>query len=167
MKCVPTAKRIVGLLVSEGYRVILAAGGQREFLGIFPHNPNVVTYLYAPLLTILPHADILVTHGGQMTVFEALQHQVPVAVLPFQPEQAHNGVCLERMGCGIRLIPPQPFQGKSDIYTSAFDRMSDREITSRIDKLVRSAATKKNLAEARNVISQYSGAEKIADVLGE
>ena len=165
--CVPTAKRIVGLLVSEGYRVILAAGGQREFLDIFPNNPNVIAYLYAPLLTILPHANILVTHGGQMTIFEALQHQVPVAVLPFQPEQAHNGVCLERMGCGIRLISPQPFQGNPDIYTSAFDRMSDREITSRIDKLVRSAATKKNLAEARNVISQYSGAEKIADVLGE
>jgi len=165
--CVPTAKRIVGLLVSKGYRVVFAAGGQREFLDIFLHDPHVITYMFAPLLTILPHADVLVTHGGQMTVFEALQAEVPVVVMPFQPEQAHNGVCLERLGCGVRLIPPQPFQGNPGIYISALDRMSDDAISAKIDSLVHSTATKTNLARACNLISQYSGAEKIADLLGD
>jgi|GEM_PF-1484048 len=165
--CLPAAKRIIGILVDRGYRVLLAAGGQKEFLNMFPDDPRVTAYTFAPLPGILPHTDILVTHGGQMTVFEALQNEVPVVVMPFQPEQAHNGVCLERMGCGTRLVPPQPFQGNPSIFIDALGRMTDEEIGSKVDGLVQNPMTKRRLTEAREIIGRYGGIEKIADVLGE
>jgi UDP:flavonoid glycosyltransferase YjiC (YdhE family) len=84
-----------------------------------------------------------------MTVFEALQNRVPVIVMPFQPEQAHSGVCLERIGCGRRLIPPQPFQGNSSVYIEAFNRMTDNEIKSKIRELTDDPKIGERLSEVK------------------
>ncbi len=165
--CLNVTKRIIRILIEKGYRVLLAAGGQTEFLGLLPDDPQITVYNYASIPEMLPFASLLVTHGGQMTIFEALQYQVPVAVMPFQPEQAHNGVCLERMGCGTRLVPSRPFQGNSNAYIDALDSMTDEEIAGKISRLIKDPMTKKHLAEASDILSRYDGAGKIADLLGE
>ncbi len=69
-----TVQRIVNILRSMDYLVIVAAGGQKEMLDI-KGGPGVKVYNFAPLLKIFPHASLLVTHGGQMTVFEALKNK--------------------------------------------------------------------------------------------
>jgi len=163
--CLSSAQRIIRVLVDMGYRVLLAAGGQKEFLNILPGVSHVVTCTYAPLHLILPHASLLVTHGGQLTVFEALQNKVPIAVMPFQPEQAHNGVCLERLGCGVRLVPPHPFQGNSKVYVDALDNMTDDAIASKITGLVKNPSTSEKLAAISKVIDTYGGVRKLVDVL--
>jgi UDP:flavonoid glycosyltransferase YjiC (YdhE family) len=165
--CVSAAKRIINVLIDRGYHVVLAAGGQKEFFNLMPGDPRVTTYMFAPLPTILPHTALLVTHGGQMTIFEALQNRVPVVVMPFQPEQAHNGVCLERLGCGTRLVSPQLFQGNSSIYNDALDRMTDAEIVFKISNLIQNTMTEERLAAVSKIIGNYNGSAKIADMLGE
>jgi len=69
---------------------------------------------------IIHRAALTLCHGGQLTVFEALAGRSPVLVLPLQPEQAHNGLCLARLGCGRSLLPPRPFLGDSRTYVDAF-----------------------------------------------
>ncbi len=165
--CLGTVKRIITVLLDMGYRVLLAAGGQPELLSILPKEPRVTTCAFAPLHRILPHAALLVTHGGQMTVFEALQEGVPVLVMPFQPEQAHNGLCLERLGCGKRLVSAEPFQGNSTVYLNALERMTDAEIGAKISSLVLHPQIKGRLAETREVIRRYGGAQALADSLEE
>src|SRR5208283_1373181 len=78
--CVSAAKRIINILLRKGYHVFLAAGGQKEIFNLMHGNPRVTTFMFAPLPTILPYTSLLVTHGGQMTIFEALQNRVPVVV---------------------------------------------------------------------------------------
>ncbi len=163
--CLSTVKRIITVLLGRGYRVLLAAGGQPELCTIMPGDPRVITCVYAPLHEILPHAALLVTHGGQMTVFEALREGVPVLVMPFQPEQAHNGLCLERLGCGRRLVTAEPFQGNSTVYLNALDRMTDDEIASRIKSLVLHPELRQRLSDMQAIISRYGGAKALADSL--
>jgi UDP-N-acetylglucosamine:LPS N-acetylglucosamine transferase len=163
--CVPSARRLVNVLTGLGYQVLLAAGGQKEYLAMMPADPRVVIHTFAPLHEILPHASLLVTHGGQMTVFEALQSKVPVAVMPFQSEQAHNGVCLERLGCGIRLIPSHPFQGDPRVYIDALARMTDEEIASRITLLVEDRRLAGSLARVQQFLGHYGGAAAFAHIL--
>lgn len=165
--CLTAVKRIITVLLDMGYRVLLAAGGQPELLSVLPDDPRIITCSFAPLHEILPHAALLVTHGGQMTVFEALQNGVPVLVMPFQPEQAHNGLCLERLGCGRRLVSADPFQGNSTVYTNALDRMTDDEIGARISGLVLHPQIKSRLSETRDIIRRYRGVEALADSLEE
>ena len=124
---------------------------------MMPADPRVVIQTFAPLHEILPHASLLVTHGGQLTVFEALQNHVPVVVMPFQPEQAHNGVCLERLGCGIRLVPPYPFQGNPQVYIEALANMSDADIASRITALVEDPRLADSLARVKTMLARYGG----------
>ncbi len=157
--------RIVRLLLESGYKVIVAAGGQKEMFNIEPSDSRVIVLKYAPLTAIFPHASLLVTHGGQMTVFEALQNQVPVLVMPFQPEQAHNGVCLERIGCGNRLIPSTLFSGLSEDYIKAFARITDDEIRTKINNLVGNSNIKKHLNQIKQALDHYRGVETLVKFL--
>jgi len=160
-------ERIVKLLLELGYQVLVAAGGQKELLNVMPSEQLVTTCLFAPLNDIFPNASLLVSHGGQMTVFESLYNKVPVVVMPSHPEQAHSGVCLERIGCGKRLIPPQLFLSDSGVYINEFNRMSDDELLLLIDDFVNNPQTPKQLAEISEVIGKFKGAEAVASMLEE
>jgi UDP:flavonoid glycosyltransferase YjiC (YdhE family) len=158
-------KRMIRVLVDMGYRVIVAGGGQMVASDKVPEQDGVTACLFAPLERILPHASLIISHGGQMTVFEALHNKVPVIVMPFQPEQAHNGICLERIGCGRLLVPSRTFVGSSRIYTDALDRMKDQDIKSAIISLVDNPETGKCLDQISDVLRHYHGPETVASSL--
>lgn len=154
------ATRVVRLLAGLGYRVILAAGGQSELVEAAAHHPRVTVCRFAPLHLLFPHAKLLVCHGGQMTVFEAQAHAVPVLVLPLQPEQAHNGVCLERLRAGRRLIPPQVFRGDSRVYTDAFQAMSAESFCSLVSDFSDGSGAA-GVREAQRMLSRYDGVKAV------
>jgi UDP:flavonoid glycosyltransferase YjiC (YdhE family) len=167
MANVATTRRMTGVLLDLGYHVVVASGGHQELVPIMPHESRVTTHMFAPLREIFPYASLVVSHGGQMTIFEALHSQVPVTVMPFHPEQAHNGVCLERIGCGKRLVPPQAFRGDPNVYREALNRMRDEEIKSIITGLLKDPQTPRRLAEAKNIQARYGGAGKLIRMLEE
>ena len=160
-----TAGRIIPLLLDLGYNVLIASGGQKNILEGMPQNSRVIALTYAPLHRLLPHASLVISHGGQMTMFEALQNKVPVIVMPFQPEQAHNGVCLERIGCGSRLVPSMPFQGNPLVYIDALRSMTDDEVKSKISSLVENPDTPRRLQHIKGVMGRYEGVQKLVTVL--
>ena len=56
---------------------------------------------------ILPAIDLVVCHGGNGTLYQALAHGVPVLCSPCVFEQEWNVAAVERLGLGERL-PPRP-----------------------------------------------------------
>lgn len=157
--------RMIDILCELGYKVIVAAGGQEELVSMLKNESRVHTYLFAPIEKLLPHASLVVCHGGQMTIFESLEHEVPVVVLPFHPEQAHNGICLEKIGCGRMLVPACRFVGNSSVYIDKLDEIADEKIKSMIIELVDNPETKKNLKSFKNVMAKYNGLETITSQL--
>ena len=158
-------KRILRLLLDLGYNIFIAGGGQQGLQAIMPAEPRVTACKFAPLSKLFLHASLVICHGGQMTVFEALYNRVPVVVMPFQPEQAHNGVCLERLGCGCRLVPPQPFRQNPWVYTEALNGMRDDEIKAKITNLVSNPQTALRLTEVKEALDRYNGADTLAAML--
>lgn len=158
------ATRLVGLLADLDYRVVLAAGGQSELVEAAVQHPNVTVCRFAPLHLLFPHAKLLVCHGGQMTVFEALAHGVPVLVLPLQPEQAHNGVCLERLGAGRRLIPAQVFRGDSRVYTDAFQSVSDERFRAMVSDFT-SGTGAPGVREAQRILARFDAVQTLCSHL--
>ncbi len=159
--------RLINILYDLGYKVIVAAGGQEKLLSSLRDDPRVKSFLFAPVDKILPYASLVVCHGGQMTIFEALAREVPVAVVPFHPEQAHNGVCLERVGCGCMLTPACRFIGNSAVYTDTLERTGDEQLKASILELVENPDTKKNLKRFKNIIARYNGLETLTSFLGQ
>ena len=158
-------KRIVSILLEMGYRVVLAAGGQNDLLANVANHSNLSKYLFAGISDLLPFADLVISHGGQMTVFEALRNRVHVMVIPFQPEQLHNGLCLERIGCGARLIVPEPFMGNGNVYVDAFNRTTDAEIKHKLETIANCRSIVLNLAKYAEILNKYSGVEKLAELI--
>lgn len=161
---VEVATRTVRGLVELGYQVILAAGGQTELLKAAIDHPRVTVCHFAPLHLLYPHAKLLICHGGQMTVLEALAHRVPVLVMPLQPEQAHNGLCLERLGAGRRLLPPVVFRGDSSVYTEAFDSMDDDRFCTLVSDFTR-GVDQALLHGAQRMLGRFDGVQTLCDHL--
>jgi len=53
--------------------------------------------------TVLPHAALFATHGGQASVSEGLVHGVPMLILPLGRDQSRVGKHLAEYGAGILL----------------------------------------------------------------
>ena len=160
-------QKIIKILLKMGYSVLLAAGGHAELLKTIPDKPRLYKYLFAPIHHILPYASLIITHGGQMTIFESLLHKVPVVVMPLQPEQLHNGLCLERTGCGCRLVIPEPFRGNKNVYSKALYDTSDTDIEAKIKKLTNNPQTSICLKKMSEKIKKYNCTENLTKMAEE
>jgi UDP:flavonoid glycosyltransferase YjiC (YdhE family) len=58
-----------------------------------------------PQVALLGHASLLVTHGGNNSVTEALAHGVPLLVMPFSSDQFDGAAAIERHLAGVALDP--------------------------------------------------------------
>jgi UDP:flavonoid glycosyltransferase YjiC (YdhE family) len=49
---------------------------------------------------LLPHCDVVVSHGGSGSVIGALAHGLPSIVIPMGADQPHNAARCEALGVG-------------------------------------------------------------------
>jgi UDP:flavonoid glycosyltransferase YjiC (YdhE family) len=97
-------RKLVEAFHREPVQVILASGHTPiEMLGDLPEHWVVEPYLPQPAL--LPHCDLVVTHGGNNTVTEALTAGVPLLVGPLSTDQFAGGADVEEAGLG-RVFDP-------------------------------------------------------------
>ena len=158
------ADRIKQVLGAMGFHILLAAGGQHELIREVSSEPWFTVCDFVPLHQLWSKVDLLVSHGGQMTIFEALKHKVPIAVMPFQPEQAHNGVCLEAIGCGKRLSAGQPFLGNSKVYRDALLAGGERRLRNIFTQL-QDSQTAFCLDCAKEQMDRYRGLPNLLPLL--
>lgn len=73
-------------------------------LGTIPANLRVEDWV--PQADVLPHAAVLVCHGGSGTVLGGLAAGVPQVVVPFGADQPENAKRIAAIGAGLALINP-------------------------------------------------------------
>jgi UDP:flavonoid glycosyltransferase YjiC (YdhE family) len=84
-------------------RMLVTIGRDRDPRDIGPVGPNVHVARWVPQADVMPHADVLVCHGGSGTVTAGLAAGVPMAVLPLFADQPHNARRVADLGAGIAL----------------------------------------------------------------
>jgi len=70
-------------------------------LGIQPAHVRIERYV--PQAEILPHVDLVVSHGGSGSVLGALAHGRPMVVLPIGADQPLNAERISALGVGRSL----------------------------------------------------------------
>ena len=96
--------RIADALQHIGVRAAIASGAtKRDTLGHFPDDWIVAPQL--PQVAMLASADLIVHHGGNNSVQEALAAGVRQVVLPFSTDQFSNAADLERLGSACAMSP--------------------------------------------------------------
>jgi UDP:flavonoid glycosyltransferase YjiC (YdhE family) len=74
--------------------------------GVFgPQPANVHIESYIPQSLLLPHCDLVVSHGGSGTVVAALTHGLPQVLIPMGADQPLNGERVATLGLGTCLEP--------------------------------------------------------------
>lgn len=120
-------RRVVEAFRREQVQLVLASGvTPREELGELPDDWIVEPYLPQPAL--LRECDLVVTHGGNNTVTEALWAGVPLLVCPFSTDQFAGAEDVRRAGLGDVFDP---------------NRAAPREIAARARALLRSPAPRR------------------------
>ncbi|POH62177.1 glycosyltransferase [Cryobacterium zongtaii] len=96
--------RVAEALRGLDVRVAIAVGStDAAELGPIPESWLVRSFL--PQVTVLGHAALAVTHGGNNSVTEAMTAGVPLLVLPFSTDQFAGAAALDEAGFGISLDP--------------------------------------------------------------
>ena len=62
---------------------------------------NVLMVNYSPQLKILKHADMMVTHGGGSSIYEALNQEVPMLIIPPKDVFDYNGNAARMVYLGV------------------------------------------------------------------
>lgn len=156
------AARLTAVLLSMGFSVARASGGAGK---VPDEGPRVASFEFLPMPEALARAALVACHGGQGIAFEALGQRVPVAVVPFQPEQAQNGRCLERLGCGLRLEHgPVALPGEPSAEESFLSRPV-AGVAKRIDALLSAREGPSRRRAAAEMVGRSGGIAALASAL--
>ena len=97
-------RRIVSAFRTLPVRLVVASGvTPRSALGAIPPDWHVASYLPQP--EVLRSCDLVISHGGNNTVTEALWAGVPLLVCPFSTDQFAGAEDVRRAGLGDVFDP--------------------------------------------------------------
>ena len=140
-------RSLVGSLAGMPYRVIVSKGPQHEQLEL---ADNMVGEEFLPQASILPHVDVVITHGGNNTVTESLYFGKPMVVLPVFWDQYDNAQRMDESGFGVRL----------DTYGH-----EPRQLPSAIDALVADAELRERLNAVSSRLQEAPGTVRAAGLI--
>jgi len=97
----PLLRRVYDDLSKLPYRFVVTTGGQAsdETVAMAPENFRITDY--APGRAILKRCAAIIFHGGNSTMYQALEAGVPTIALWNQLEQKLTGAMLEKRGMGL------------------------------------------------------------------
>lgn len=96
--------RIAAALQRVEARVAMAIGSN-DPVDIGPLPDDWLVRASLPQVSLLREAALLITHGGNNSVTEALTCGVPMLVMPFSTDQFDGAAAIERVAAGLALDP--------------------------------------------------------------
>ncbi len=97
---VPLMERLVQALGRTPYRYVVSMGPQHSEYEL---ADNMTGAEFLPQVSVLPHVDAVITHGGNNTTTECMYFGKPMLVLPIFWDQHDNAQRVHERGYGVRL----------------------------------------------------------------
>jgi MGT family glycosyltransferase len=144
---VPLMRRLVDALARTPFDYIVSMGPQHEKYEL---AENMTGAEFLPQVSVLPHVDAVITHGGNNTTTECLWHGKPMIVLPIFWDQHDNAQRVHETGFGLRL----------PTYT-----FSDEQLERAISVVLTDDALRQRAQTAGERLRRRSGTARAADWL--
>jgi MGT family glycosyltransferase len=93
-------QRLVAELADTPHRYVVSTGPQHAEYEL---AENMVGAEFLPQTSVLPHADAVITHGGNNTTTECMWFGKPMLMLPIFWDQHDNAQRVQETGFGVRL----------------------------------------------------------------
>ena len=132
------AQRALDAVAELPVRALLTAGPALDASHL--RSPaNARTVAFVPHRTVLPHASLMVTHGGWQTVNAALADGVPLVCIPDGRDQPDNAARVLSVNAGVRVSKKSsPSKLRSVIASALEDRSIKQGARAMADALARS-----------------------------
>ncbi|HEX9550735.1 MAG TPA: nucleotide disphospho-sugar-binding domain-containing protein [Candidatus Limnocylindrales bacterium] len=140
-------QRLVDVMGATRHRVIVSKGPLADQIQL---HDNMTGAGFLPQPAILPEVDLVITHGGNNTVTEAVHHGKPMIVLPLFWDQVDNAQRIDELGLGVRLS------------TYGFE---ESELAGAVDRLVADATLSARLSAMSRRIRSTSGTARAAELI--
>ncbi len=140
-------QRVIDCLAATPHRYIVSLGPRHEEITL---APNMWGAEFVPQTSVIPLADLVITHGGNNTTTECLHFGKPMIVLPLFWDQYDNAQRVHELGLGVRL----------DTY-----RFADADLHGVLDRLLGDTALRGQLSWAAAAIQRRDGVRKAAAVI--
>ncbi|WP_433826074.1 glycosyltransferase [Actinoplanes sp. CA-015351] len=140
-------RRVIAVLAKTPHRYIVSKGPLHAEIEL---ADNMYGAEFLPQTSILPQVDLVITHGGNNTVTEALHFGKPMVLLPLFWDQYDNAQRVHELGLGVRL----------DTYG-----FTDEELSASVEKLLGDADLHARLAAISADIRSRDGLRKAADLI--
>lgn len=119
-------------LASLKARLVVTVGGDGDLKLLVPLPPTMHVERFIAQADLLPHCDLVVSHGGSGTFLASLAHGLPQLVLPQGADQFINASALEDCGAGMAL--------RGD--DACADRIHDAAQTLLVDRVFQAKASR-------------------------
>jgi UDP:flavonoid glycosyltransferase YjiC (YdhE family) len=127
--------RVLAGLVDLDVDVVVTVGRQIDPAELGPQPERIRVERYLPHSAVLPHCDLVVSHGGSGSVLGALAHGLPSVLLPMGADQPWNAARCEELGVAVvldamRATPDEVREAVSTVleestYRAAAERVRD------------------------------------------
>ena len=142
-------ERLVDVLSRTSHRYVVSKGPQHD---AYELAENMVGAEFLPQTSILPHVDLVITHGGNNTTTECMYFGKPMILLPIFWDQHDNAQRVHETEHGVHLP------------TYSFDEM---ELVGAIDRLLVDEALQRRLKAASTRLQARPGTRRAADLIEE
>jgi len=141
---------VYDLFKNSEFSAIITTGGQAKGLRTIDGQVYVEEYIDGDLA--IEEADLVICHGGNGTIYQALSHGKPMIGIPSIPDQAFNMRRVEELGVGKTLTWQK--------------LLKDPQILLKMSKeIIEEKSFQENSVIMQKIIKTYTPAEKAADIL--
>ena len=148
---VPLMERLVDALSRTRHRYIVSKGPQHQ---AYELAENMSGSEFLPQTSLLPHVDLVITHGGNNTTTECMYFGKPMIVLPIFWDQHDNAQRVHEAALGLRL-PTYSFVERDLI--GAIDRLlADKSLHGRMRSTAARLQSRPGTSRAADLIEQVA-----------
>lgn len=132
------------------YQILITSGGLPLDIGKIPKNCYIEDF--APGRHLMEVSDVVVNHGGNGTVYQALLSGVPIVGIPSHVDQELNLQRVEKLGFGLQLSQKN---------------LSTRKFIDALEHVLNDKRYKRNAMRLKPICEQYDGARTAATYIQE
>jgi UDP:flavonoid glycosyltransferase YjiC (YdhE family) len=142
--------RVYELFKASDMFAIITTGKQVGGLKSFDRKVYVEPFIDGDL--VMEKCDLVVCHGGNGTIYQALQHSKPIIGIPTIPDQKFNMRRVEALGIGSALSWEDFSKNPHSLLDLIISVVSDRSFYD-------------NAIRMRNILGRYDAAKTAADII--
>jgi MGT family glycosyltransferase len=142
-------RRIIGCLADTPHRYVVSMGPLHAEIEL---APNMCGAEFVPQTSVIPLADLVITHGGNNTTTECLHFGKPMIALPLFWDQYDNAQRVDELGLGVRL-DTYSFSD-TELRSAIGGLLADRGLAGRLARGAAQIQSRRGLRLAAGLIEQ-------------